>query len=160
MTQNLVSIAFSDDEVTQIRTHLTALLAVLKPKTVALDAATRRELFKGGARSELFIRQTVDGLDRNRHLVPAGFELEETLADLRARDVMRPVLHELEQLVERLRDTEMALGSDLMEASVMGYGLLKVLGQNQGLDGLVKELGGRFARRKGATPPADAPPGA
>jgi hypothetical protein len=157
MAQNLVSIAFSDAEIAEIRTHTAALLGLLKPKTVALDPAVRRELFKGGARSELFIRQTVDGLDRNRHLVPAGFALDETLADLHARDIVRPVLHELEQLVERLRDTEMALGSDLMEASVQGYGLLKVLGQNQGLDGLVKELGGRFARRKAASAPTDTP---
>jgi hypothetical protein len=160
MAQNLVSIEFSDAELAEIRSHTAALMGLLKPKTIALDPDVRRELFKGGARSELFIRQAVDGLDRNRHLVPASFDLDETLADLRARDIVRPLLHEFEQLVERLRDTEMALGSDLMEASVVGYGLLKVMGQNQGLDGLVKELGGRFARRKSAAVPAEPPPAA
>ena len=148
MTQNLVSITFTDAEAAAIRTHVTALSELLKPKTLALDADQRRELFKGGARSELFIRQAVDALDRNRHLVPPSFDLDEALADLHAREIIRGVLLDIEQLAERLRDTEMALGSDLMEASVTGYGLLKVLGQQQGLDGLVKELGGRFTRRR------------
>src|SRR6185312_6223654 len=61
--------------------------------------------------------------------------------------IVRPVLLDLEQLVERLRDTETALGSDLMDTAVQGYSLLKHTGRNQGLDNLVKDLGVRFFRR-------------
>ena len=154
MAQNLVSITFSDEEITQLRAHLAGLTAVLAPKTLALDADKRRMLFKMGERSEVFVRGTVDGLDRNRQVVPPSLNLDEALADVRALDTIRPLLRDLEQLVERLRDTEMALGSDLMETAVEGYSLLKLTGRNQGLDGLVKELGSRFARPSRKAAPA------
>lgn len=159
MAQNLVSITFSDEEITQLRAHVAGLTAMLGPKTLALDADKRRALFKMGERSEVFVRGTVNGLDRNRQVVPPSLDLDGALADVRALDTLRPLRRDLEQLVERLRDTETALGSDLMETAVEGYSLLKVSGRNQGLDGLVKDLGTRFTRgpRKAepATPAAE-----
>lgn len=158
MAQNLVSIAFSQEEAAALRSHLDALVAVLDGKTHPLDADARRSLFKMGERSEAFVRQCVDALDRNRQVVPPSLGLDEALADLRALDVIRPLLLDLEKLTERLRDTQMTLGSDLMETAVEGYTLLKVTGRNQGLDGLVKDLGSRFARRRRVdVDPAPAP---
>jgi hypothetical protein len=52
----------------------------------------------------------------------------------------------LQQLTERASDTEVALGSDVMNCALQGYALLKVSGKNQGLEGLRKELGARFAK--------------
>ncbi|MFD0738417.1 hypothetical protein ACFQZQ_03835 [Lysobacter koreensis] len=147
MTQNLVSIEFTEAEQMQLVAAVAAVVAQMAGKTIALDADRRRDLFKMGDRSEAFVRQALDALDQNRQVVPPSFGLDEALADRRALDVLRPLLRSLEQVVERLQDTEMALGSDMMETAVEGYRLLKVSGGNQGLDGLVKELGGRFARR-------------
>ena len=57
--------------------------------------------------------------------------------------------------MERLRDTEMALGSDLMVAGTEGYALLKVTGGQQGLDAQLREIGARWGRgvRRGANAP-------
>ena len=46
----------------------------------------------------------------------------------------------------------MALGADVMDAALEGYGLLRVSGRQQGLDGLRKELSNRWARRSSAEP--------
>lgn len=160
MSQNLISIAFSAEEIALIQTHLQGLVGVLQPKTIALDVQKRRELYKMGGKSERFCRETIDALDRNRQVVPPSLGLDEGLADQRALDVVRPVVDTLEQLLERLRDTEMALGSDVMDTAVAGYALLKLMGKNQGLDGLTKELGLRFSRssrQAGDAEPVPAP---
>lgn len=158
MAQNIISIVISDEQGAALLAAVDQLEKQLADKTHELDADQRRELLKMGVRSETFVRQALAALDKNRQVVPPSLGLDEALADLRALDVLRPVLQRLEQLTERLRDTEMALGSDLMDTAVEGYGLLKLTGRNQGLDGLLKELGGRFARRsrKAASEPTPA----
>ena len=49
-------------------------------------------------------------------------------------------------LMERADGSEAALGSDIMSLSLEGYALLKVAGKNAGLEGLRKQLSGRFNR--------------
>jgi hypothetical protein len=49
-------------------------------------------------------------------------------ADVDVLDRLWPVTERLRRLLERCTDTEIALGSDVMEASLSGYGLLKVAG--------------------------------
>jgi len=147
MSQNIASIVFTDEQRTGLLDALAALEIQLVGKTVALKPALRRDLFKMGVKSETFCRQAVAALDRNRQVVPPSLGLDDALADLLALDILRPVLQRLEQMTELLRDTEMALGSDLMETAVEGYGLLKVIGDSQGLDTLRRDLGTRFARR-------------
>ncbi len=63
-----------------------------------------------------------------------------------AVDVLRPRMARLQRLVERAEDTDAALGSDVMVASLEGYALLKISGKNQGLEALRKELSARFSR--------------
>jgi hypothetical protein len=72
--------------------------------------------------------------------------VQEGLADLQALDRLRPRLLRLQRLAERASDTDIALGSDVMQVALQGYALLKVAGKNQGLEGLRKELGTRFAK--------------
>jgi hypothetical protein len=153
MPQNLVAIAFSPAEADELRSSLEAMKRILTPKLVSLDSDGRRELLKMGGKSETFCRQTLELLAKNRQLVPEGFDLDGALADVSALDVLRPLQAELLQLAERVQDTEMALRSDIMVASVEGFSLLKLLGKLQGLDGQLKELASRFRRRNKAAEP-------
>ena len=95
-------------------------------------------------------------LAQNPQIVPPSLGLVEAQADLGALDRLRPVLDRLQRLAERGSDTEMALGSDVMDVALEGYGLLKVSGKNQGLDGLRKELSSRWAKTRRAVEPAEA----
>ena len=95
-------------------------------------------------------------LAQNPQIVPPSLGLGEAQADLGALDRLRPVLDRLQRLAERGSDTEMALGSDVMDVALEGYGLLKVSGKNQGLDGLRKELSSRWAKTRRAVEPAEA----
>jgi hypothetical protein len=94
-------------------------------------------------------------LGQNPEIVPPSLGLAEAQADLRALDQLRPLLARMQRLVERMADSEMALGSDAMTVALEGYGLLKLSGRNKGLEGVSEALSARFARsRKAEAAPA------
>ena len=74
------------------------------------------------------------------------FHLDLTVEDLKALDQLRPRLVRLSRLTDRGASTDLALGSDIMSASLQVYNALKTSVGNEGLDPLRKELGVRFAR--------------
>lgn len=145
MSQNLVSLFLTPEQLDAIDGALTTLEGNLAG-LIALDVARRRTLTRMGDKSEVFCRQTIRVLDQNRQVVPPSLALDEAQADLDALDQLRPRMLRLQRLSERANDTETALGSDVMACALQGYALLKVAGKNQGLDGLRKELGYRFAK--------------
>ena len=156
MTQNLMSLALSADDLEAVDAALSALEARLAG-LVALQPDERRGLTKMGDKSEAFCRQTLTVLAQNLQVIPPSFDLVEARADLAAVDVLRPRLARLRRLTERAEDSEMALGSDVMIASLEGYALLKVSGRNQGLEGLRQALSARFGKTaRRAEPPAAA----
>jgi hypothetical protein len=145
VSQNIISLVLTD---AQIKTAMDALTALEGALTglIALDAEERRRLTKMGQKSEVFCRQAISVLAQNPQIVPPSLHVADAQADLQALDRLRPVLDRLQKLAERGSDTEIALGSDVMDVALEGYGLLKVSGKNQGLDSLRKELSSRWSR--------------
>lgn len=156
MSQNLVSLELSNEQLAQAEQAVTALEQALAG-LVSLSIGERRRLPKMGQKSEVFCRQTLRVLAQNPQIVPPGLELAEAQADLQALDQLAPLLDRLQRLAERGRDTEMALGADIMDVALEGYALLGVSGKQQGLDGLRKQLSSRWARSRSAeAEPAEA----
>ena len=155
MSQNIISLVLTD---AQIKTAMDALTALEGALTglIALDAEERRRLTKMGQKSEVFCRQAISVLSLNQQIVPPSLHVADDQADMLALDKLRPVLDRLQKLAERGSDTEIALGSDVMDVALEGYGLLKVSGKNQGLDSLRKELSSRWAKTRRATEAAAA----
>src|SRR5690606_22412159 len=148
--QNLINLTLSDaqlDAVDQALTELETQLVAL----VAMNSGQRRKLARMGDKSEKFCRQTLNVLSQNPQVVPPSVKLAEALEDLAALDRLRPRMQRLQRLAERGADSEIALGSDIMRCALDGYALLKVAGRNQGLEGLRKELGARFAKSSRAS---------
>ena len=155
MSQNLISLTLSDEQQSAAAAALTALETAFAA-LISLDGDERRSLLRMGPKSEVFCRQTLSVLAQNPQIVPPSLNLVEAHADLLALDRLRPLLDRLQRLAERGQDTEAALGSDVMDLALEGYGLLKVSGRNQGLEGLRKELSSRFAKLRRAPVPAEA----
>lgn len=153
MTQNLMSLALSADDLNAVDAAL-ATLEVRLAGLLALQPDDRRGLIKMGDKSEAFCRQALTILQQNPQVIPPSFDLAEARADLAAVDVLRPRLARLRRLTERAEDSEMALGSDVMTASLEGYALLKVAGRNQGLEGLRQGLSARFGKTAWRSEPA------
>jgi len=149
MSQNLISLTISDADYTEIDTALSTLEAKLAG-LIDLSSDERRSLSKMGDKSEAFCRQTLTVLTQNPQLVPASLDLAEAGRDLAALDALRSRTTRLRQLLGRAEDTETALGSDVMSASLEGYALLKVLGKGSGLEALRKGMSARFARSTAA----------
>lgn len=62
----------------------------------------------------------------------------------------------LQNLAEKERDADIALGSDVVTAAVEGYGMLIVAGKGEGLETLRRALSARFGY--GPSNPAPASP--
>jgi hypothetical protein len=144
-SQNLVSLSLSDAQLSAIDQGLTDLETQLSG-LIAMNAVQRKSLKRMGDKSETFCRQTLNVLAQNPQIVPPSVLLQDALSDLQALDRLRPRLQRLQRLSERATDTDTALGSDVMQVALQGYALLKVAGKNQGLEGLRKDLGTRFAK--------------
>ncbi|KGM57046.1 hypothetical protein N799_12690 [Lysobacter arseniciresistens ZS79] len=145
MSQNITDFSLDDTQLAASEQAMTDLETNLSGM-VAMSTAQRRKLARMGDKSEAFCRQTLAVLAQNPQVVPPSLKLAEAQADLEALDRLRPLVLRLQRLAERATDTEIALGSDVMRCALDGYALLKVSGRNQGLEGLRKELGTRFAR--------------
>ena len=150
MSQNIIDFTLDDAQLAASLQALTDLEAQLSG-LVAMSTEQRRKLARMGDKSEAFCRQTLSVLAQNPQVVPPSLKLAEAQADLVALDKLRPRLQRLQRLAERGADSETALGSDIMRCALDGYALLKVSGRNQGLEGLRKELGTRFARSTRST---------
>ena len=151
MTQNRISLRLNDDDlaavegaIATLEQHLTGL--------IGLTPDERRELTKMGDKSEAFCRQAVITLGKHPDVLPRNFDVDEYRADLAALDALRPLLARLQRVYDRMVDSEMALGSDLMVASLEGYAHLKVAGRGDGLDTLKEALGARFNRKRRQEP--------
>ena len=145
MSQNLATLTLTDAQLQAIDQAL-ADLETQFTDLVALDRDQRRSLARMGVKSEAFCRHALNALALNPQVVPSSIRLTDAQADLLSLDRLRPRLQRLQRLAERAGDTEVALGSDVMTVALQGYALLKVAGRNQGLEGLRKSLGARFAK--------------
>jgi len=157
MTQNLIDLNFSADNLAAIDAAIANLEAELTPLR-GLDPDMRRDLTKMGGKSEAFCRQAVAAFSEHAQVLPRNFDLDAYRGDLAALDALRPRRQRLDRLQELLEHSEMALGSDLMTASLEGYAVLKVSGKSAGLDGLREALSARFRGRRSEAPDEGADP--
>lgn len=158
MSQNLVSLNLTDADYTEID-RLVGQLEEKLGSLISLSTGDRRSIMKMGDKSEAFCRQTLNLLAQNPQIVPASLDLSEAQRDLGSLDALRKRTARLRQLLGKADDTEMALGSDVMSASLEGYALLKVMGKGSGLDALRQGISARFSKtpRAASASKADAP---
>lgn len=154
MGQNIVDVIFDEATLADIDGALATLDARLIG-LVSLDPVKRRRLHKMGDKSEAFCRLAVDVLTGNPQILPGNFDLGALQRDVAALDALRARMVRVQRLYQRMLDTEMALGSDIMSNSVEGYAILKVAGKSAGLDGLRKQLAVRFKNKRSKGDPEE-----
>ena len=147
MSQNIIDITFEEATLADIDGALGTLNTQFGG-LVALDPVKRRRLHKMGDKSEAFCRLAVDVLTSNPQILPPTFDLAALQRDVAALDALRARTVMVMRLYQRMLDTEMALGSDIMSNSVEGYQLLKLAGKSGGLDTLRKQLSVRFKSKR------------
>lgn len=154
MSQNLISLGLDNDTLSSVDAMLNGLETMLTG-LIDLTQEQRATTVKMGDKSGEFCRKTLDVLSANPNVLPGNFDLAEMRRDLADFDALRQRTVRVERLYERMRDTQLALGSDVMSAALEGYALLKVSGKGEGLDLARKALSTRFSktsRKKTETP--------
>lgn len=147
MSQNIVDITFEETALADVDAALRTVDAGLTG-LIALDPVKRRRLHKMGDKSEAFCRLAVDVLTANPQILPPTFDLAALQRDVAALDALRSRTVVMMRLYQKMLDTEMALGSDIMSNCVEGYQLLKLAGKSGGLDTLRKQMSVRFKYRR------------
>jgi hypothetical protein len=148
-----IAVRFTEEDLTAIDAALTQLEQRCA-KLIALDAKARQRMFKMGNKTEKFCREALAVLDKNRQLAPPAMDLNRALSALRTIDELRPRTKQVLALAERLRDTELALGSEVATTARQGYNALGEYGDSHGLEGMRQSLSVRFKKRR-QTPPAN-----
>ncbi|MBK8066245.1 MAG: hypothetical protein IPK27_01060 [Rhodanobacteraceae bacterium] len=151
--KNLATLNLTDGQLVAIDSAIAELERQLSG-LIALSPEEKRRATKLGDKSENFCRQTLRMLGENPQLIPPKLDLASAVADLAARDALRPRLMRLRRLLERGDDTDFALGSDAMSTAMHGYTLLKAIGGRDGLESVKRELGARFMKSR-RTPPEE-----
>lgn len=157
MTQNLVSISYTDEQLAAADAAIDQLETIFS-NLIALTPTERRSINRMGDITQPFCEKTLRMMEQNARLIPPVLDVAEARRDLLALSQLAPRLDRLQHLAERGRDTEGALGSDIYMLCLAGYGVMDKAGLGQGLDSLRKELSVRFAkkRRKPAEEPSAA----
>ncbi|MBA3929959.1 MAG: hypothetical protein C0521_10285 [Xanthomonas sp.] len=117
---------------------------------IALTPEERLELVKMGDKSRAFCEKALEVAGQHAGLMPRDFDIEAFRQDHLALAALRPRLARMAYLMQRMEDTERALGSDIMAAALEVYGVLKVAGKDQGVDEARNALAERFSRRRPA----------
>lgn len=144
MGQNLVSVHMSEAEWTEVDALLDALERAFAPQLVSLSSLERRRLVKMGDNSEAFCRRSYSAMHDGQAQLPRSIDLDEMARDLATHDALAKRHARMSRLMERVVDTDIAVGSDIMRAALEGYAALKRAGGGDGMHGLQRELGKRF----------------
>ena len=91
MSQNLLSLTLSDEQLRAVDDALTALETSLT-SLISLTPEQRRALNRMGPKSENFCRQTMTVLEQNPQVLPPSVDLQEAKAGLAALGKLRPRL--------------------------------------------------------------------
>ncbi|MCC5627069.1 hypothetical protein [Nostoc sphaeroides] len=117
------------------------------PFLIDLTNEERKALPKMGDKSRAFVSKALEVATQNPEFLPRSFDLDEMRKDVQLFEALYPVLLSLSQLQELVDDTSLAVGSEAYAAALQVYNYAKASGQGAGLDGVVEEMGQRFARK-------------
>ena len=151
MGTNLATVHFDAAQWAAVDAAIEAMERAWEPMLVLLDPGVRARSTKMGHRSEAFCRSAHRVMRENAHTLPRDLDLDEMSRDLASHDELALRRTRIDRLVEKLADTDIALGIDVMAAALRGYAMLRLNGQAHGLDGQRRDLSRRFeksARRK------------
>ena len=148
--QNLVTLNFTSDELNAIDQTLTTLEQQLAG-LITLSNSAKQRMSKLGDKSDTFCRRALEALSDNPQILPPNFDLSEAQRDLVALDQLRPLAVRIRQLANKIDDSEMALGSDILSSALEGYALAKAVGKGAALDAMRESMAQRYGHRRKAS---------
>src|SRR5574344_1382851 len=152
--ENLISISFTEEELQQIDSHLTALEGLLKGKCITLTPEQRKEYGRLGDKTENWVKKVVDYTTSQPDLTPAFINKVELDIDYDARQDLMPRLNRLNAINDMVDDTALLIGFDLYQTSRSYYKNAKLLadqnvsGAKSVFDNLSAQFPGRPTKKE------------
>lgn len=148
-TSNLVSADFSEADYQAVMEAI-AVIKKQMPFLVKLSSKERGSLPKLGNKSRAFVEKALDVAVQTPDFLPRGFDIEEMQRDVKLFEELSEIQVALQQLLELVDSTVMAVGSDSYDAALSVYKHAKMNQKAYALEKVVNELGQRFAQRNRA----------
>ena len=139
MPQNLISLHITADAIAKVDQAIEVLEA-FTASFITLTNEQKQELFKMGDKSVHFCRQTAMVLEQNQDILPPTFDYEEMKSDLADHAALEARILRIREVLAKMDDAQMALGSDVMVAASEGYSLMKLFGKAEGLTELQQAM--------------------
>ena len=126
---DLISLEFSEAEVTKIDQSLTDIETVLAGKVIALQPEERNQYGRVAESTQVWISKINGYMASKPELVPAFINVAEFDKDLKARMAIMPRIARLNAVVNGMEDTAILLGTDLYNSAIAYYRNIKLLSQ-------------------------------
>lgn len=128
---NLISLSFSEAELTQIDQAITNLETVLQGKTIHLTPEQRQQYGRIAEQNKLFVNKAKNYMEQYPQHVPAFIDKVEFDSDYLARTLIEARIQRLASLSEQLSDTKVLLDHDNYHNAIAYYRNIRYLaGEN------------------------------
>jgi hypothetical protein len=147
-----ISASVSEKDLQEIKSALDTIEAKL-PFLINLTPEERRSLFKMGNKSLSFVSNSLTAAQSNRDILPASFDVNEFARDYQLASTLTEVHLGLQQLLEKVDDTLVAVSSEAMSSSLTVYEYVKTAAKKTpGLKAVADQLGDRFKAIRSKAP--------
>jgi len=142
---NQISANITAEQMSTIRTAIETLREQL-PFLVDLSSEEIRRLAKAGDLSKGFLQKALLIAEQTPEILPRNFAIEEFRADMVLAENLEEIALALKPLLERINNTVIVARSDAYGHALITYDRSKK-SVDQGLTGITRDLGQRFARK-------------
>jgi hypothetical protein len=147
MSQNRISAEIAQADIDAVMNAITTIKNKL-PFLINLSTDERKAMPKLGDKSRAFVTKAAELATQNPGFLPRDFNVDEMHKDVKLFDAIYPIQQALMTLNENLSDTATEVCSEEYVAALLVYNYAKSSGiGTASLDGVVDELGYRFARK-------------
>ena len=130
--ENLISIEFTQEELTELDTHLDGIQQVLAGKTINLTPEQRRQYGSIGNQNKLIVDKAKNYMEQHPGWIPNFLDKREFDKDYTARQQMEERTQRLQNLTQQLLDTKTLLDHDNYTNSLSFYRMMRYLaGENE-----------------------------
>lgn len=130
--ENLISVAFTEEELANFDTHLTGIQNILSGKTVNLTPEQRQQYGRIANQNKLIVDKAKSYMEQHPEWVPNFLDKAEFDKDYAARSQVETRTQRLESLAQQLIDTKTLLDHDNYTNALSFYRMLRFLaGENE-----------------------------
>ena len=124
------------------------------PFLISLTADDRKSIVKTGSDSLTFVSKAFTAAQGNPTIFPASFKTDAFQRDVELFSALTELSSLADQVAAQIDDTRMAVGGEAMQQAMQTYEYVKTAAKTTpGLRPVAEELGERFKKSGGSTPP-------